>query len=95
MGREERTDGARLILQMVNGMAERRGIALGAVYWLPDPAKEAPEESSKVYTLVITAGTRQERQTFSREDLERAPVSEDTRTTIRDTLRDVVGGLLS
>ncbi len=55
MSQEQCIDGSRMIVQWVKDMAGRRGITLDEAHWLPDPAQEAPDESSERYTLVVVA----------------------------------------
>ncbi len=77
MSQEQCIDGSRMIVQLVKDMAGRRGITLDEAHWLPDPAQEAPDESSERYTLVFVAGQNLARQSFPRADLEGAPRSHE------------------
>lgn len=95
MSREQRIEGTRVVVQMLRDMAHRRGVTLDEVNWLPDPAQEAPQQSSETYTLIVTAGQKLGRQTFPREDLEDAPRSEDARKRIGTLLRGLLAALLS
>lgn len=88
-----RADGARIIIQMAKEMATKSRAKLKVIHWLADPAQETPHESSDTYTLVAGAGARPERQVFLREDLERAPASERTRSRVKTILKTVLAGL--
>ena len=88
MSQEQCIDGSRVIVQLVKDMVGRRGIALVEANWLPNPAQEAPDESSEFYTLVVVAGQNLAQQRFPRVDLEGAHRSEAARKRIRALVRE-------
>lgn len=87
IGHEERSDGARMIVQIVKDIAGERGISLDEVNWSTDPTQEVPTQSSETYTLVVRASEKVERQVFPREDLEDAPRSERARRRVQTILK--------
>ncbi len=95
MSQEQCIDGSRMIVQWVKDMADRHGITLDEAHWLPDPAQEAPDESSELYTFVVVAGQNLARQSFPRADLEAAHRSKATRKRIRALVRDLLDARFS
>ncbi len=90
MSQEQRIDGSRMIVKWVKDMVGRRGITLDEAHWLPDPAQEAPDESSERYTLVCVVGQNLARQSFPRADLEAVHRSKATRKRIIALVRDLL-----
>lgn len=85
-----RADGARLVVQSLANLAQRRGLVLDEVNWFTHPSEEV---ALGTYTLLVSAQEKREELVFLREELECLPHSTYTRTRIDRLLRWLVDAL--